>query len=65
MAKFGMYTKGTNEGGHYINVIEVSSKEQATAYFAGVKRLSLSQFNNLFVVKEIGSLNENKNLLLG
>jgi len=65
MTKFGMYTKGTNEGGHYINVIEMRSKEQATAYFAGVKKLSLSQFSNLFVVKEIDSLNENKNLLLG
>lgn len=65
MSKFGMYTKGTNEGGQHINMVEMPTKEQAVAYFAGVKKLSLQQFNNLFVVREIGSLNENKNLLLG
>jgi len=66
MTKFGMYTKGTNESvnGH-VNIIDMNTKAEAEAYFAGVKQLSLSQFNNLFVVKEIGSLNENKNLLLG
>jgi len=65
MTKFGMYTKGTNESGQHISIVDMPSKDQAIAYFAGVKKLSLQQFNNLFVVKEIGSVNNNKNLLLG
>ena len=65
MTKFGMYTKGTNEGGQHISLIEMPNREQAIAYFAGVKKLSLQQFNNLFVVREISSTNSNKNLLLG
>jgi hypothetical protein len=32
--------------------------------FAGVKRLTLEQFRNLFVVREVNSTNS-KNLLLG
>jgi len=65
MSKFGMYTKGTNEGNQHISLIEMDTKDQATAYFAGRKQLSLSQFNNLFVVREISSTDTNKNLLLG
>ncbi len=65
MTKFGMYTKGTNEGGQHISLIEMPSREQAIAYFAGVKKLSLSQFNNLFEVRKISSNSSNKNLLLG
>tara|TARA_R110002050_G_scaffold104284_1_gene213667 strand:+ start:103 stop:297 length:195 start_codon:yes stop_codon:yes gene_type:complete len=63
--KFGMYTKGTNESRNYINLIEMSNRAQAEAYFAGVKQLSLEQFRNLFVVKEISSGHKDKNLLLG
>tara|TARA_R100000541_G_scaffold41311_3_gene48715 strand:- start:789 stop:986 length:198 start_codon:yes stop_codon:yes gene_type:complete len=65
MSKFGMYTKGTNEGRHHISLIEMPSKNQAVAYFAGVKKLSLNQFNNLFDVREIQTNQNNKNLLLG
>ena len=64
MAKFGMYTKGTNEGGQHIGVVDVSTKKEAEAYFAGRKQLTLTQFNNMFVVKEIHPPNS-KNLLLG
>ena len=64
MAKFGMYTKGTNEGGQHIAVVEVSTKQEAEAYFAGRKQLTLAQFNNMFVVKEIQHP-DSKNLLLG
>jgi hypothetical protein len=64
MAKFGMYTKGTNESNHHISVIEVQTKQEAEAYFAGRKQLSLAQFHNMFVVREINQPNS-KNLLLG
>ena len=64
MAKFGMYTKGTSESTNHINVVEMHNKAQAEAYFAVVKRLTLEQFRNLFVVREVNSTNS-KNLLLG
>jgi|TARA_A100001201_G_scaffold128564_1_gene113623 hypothetical protein len=66
MAKFGMYTKGTNEANQHVSVVEVRTKQEAEAYFAGRKQLSLVQFHNMFVVREINNnINENKNLLLG
>ncbi len=64
MTKFGMYTRGTNESNQHISVVEVSSKQEAEAYFAGRKQLSLVQFHNMFVVREINHPNS-KNLLLG
>ncbi len=64
MSKFGMYTKGTNENNQHISLVEVSTKQEAEAYFAGRKQLSLLQFHNMFVVREIKSP-ESKNLLLG
>ncbi len=63
--KFGMYTRGTNEGGSHISVIDARSLQEAEAYFAGMKRLSIAQFKNLFVVREINNSQSNKNLLLG
>tara|TARA_R100000315_G_scaffold41629_1_gene18102 strand:- start:868 stop:1059 length:192 start_codon:yes stop_codon:yes gene_type:complete len=63
MAKFGMYTKGTNESGHHVSVVEVQTKAEAEAYFAGRKQISLVQFHNMFVVREIKT--DSKNLLLG
>ena len=39
------------------------NREQAEAYFAGVKRLTLEQFRNLFDVREVKQ--DSKNLLLG
>jgi hypothetical protein len=65
MAKFGMYTKGTNENNQHISVVQVMSKQEAEAYFAGRKQLSLVQFHNMFVVREIREQGQNKNLLLG
>jgi hypothetical protein len=66
MAKFGMYTKGTNEISQHISTVEVSTKQEAEAYFAGRKQLSLLQFHNMFIVREISSVSrDNKNLLLG
>ena len=66
MAKFGMYTKGTNESNQHISVVEVRTKQEAEAYFAGRKQLSLVQFHNMFVVREINHNSQsNKNLLLG
>ena len=43
MAKFGMYTKGTNEVSQHISVVDLQSKAEAEAYFAGRKQLSLVQ----------------------
>jgi len=66
MTKFGMYTKGTNEGGQHINIVEVGTKQEAEAYFAGRKQLSLVQFHNMFTVREIRENKSSaKNLLLG
>ena len=64
MTKFGMYTKGTNESNQHISVVEVQSKQEAEAYFEGRKQLSLVQFHNMVVVREINHPNS-KNLLLG
>tara|TARA_Y100001937_G_C6971568_1_gene263533 strand:+ start:448 stop:639 length:192 start_codon:yes stop_codon:yes gene_type:complete len=63
MAKFGMYTKGTNESNQHISVIEVPTKNEAEAYFAGRKQMTLTQFHNMFIVREIQT--NSKNLLLG
>ena len=63
MAKFGLYTKNTSESSGYINVIDMPSIDQAEAYFAGRKQMTLAQFHNLFHVREIKS--NSKNLLLG
>jgi len=63
MSKYGMYTRGSNESANHVNIVDMENREQAEAYFAGVKRLTLEQFRNLFVVKEI--LTDTKNLLLG
>jgi hypothetical protein len=63
MAKFGMYTKGTNEASQHISVIDVSTKQEAEAYFAGRKQMTLVQFHNMFHVREIK--HDSKNLLLG
>ena len=53
MAKFGMYTKGTNESNQHISVVEVQTKQEAEAYFAGRKQMTLEQFRSLFLVREI------------
>jgi len=63
MSKFALYTKSSTESVHHINMIDMPSIEQAEAYFAGVKNLSLVQLRDLFIVKEI--TNSNKNLLYG
>jgi len=63
MSKFGLYTKTQQENSNHINICEMSSISHAEAYFAGVKQLSLEQFRNLFVVREIKG--PNKTLLYG
>ena len=66
MSKFGMYTKGTNESNQHISIVNMPTKEQAEAYFAGMKKLSLNEFRNLFIVREVQNTNgPNKHLLLG
>ena len=53
MSKYGLYSKSQVESSQHINVCDMPSIGQAEAYFAGVKQLSLEQFRNLFIVKEI------------
>tara|TARA_R110000851_G_scaffold32152_3_gene86495 strand:+ start:2177 stop:2374 length:198 start_codon:yes stop_codon:yes gene_type:complete len=65
MAKYGMYTKNSNESKNHINVVEMPTQDQAEAYFAGIKRLALPEFRNLFSVREVSELSNSKNLLLG
>jgi len=63
MRKFGLYTKNSNETSGHINIIDMPTKTQAEAYFAGVKNLSLQQLQDLFIIKEIE--NSNKALIYG
>ena len=51
--KYGLFTKHQSESSHQINVVALPTAVQAEAYFAGVKQLSLPQFRELFIVKEI------------
>ena len=61
--KFGMYTKGANEDSQHISLITMPTIEQAEAYFAGRKQISLAQFRELFIVREVK--NSDKSLLYG
>ena len=63
MIKFGLYTKNTSESAGHINTVDMPTLHQAEAYFAGVKQLTMEQFQNMFTVREIK--NNSKNLLLG
>ena len=65
MSKFGLYTKNNNESSGHINVCDMPNIQQAEAYFAGVKQITLEQFRQLFVVKEISIDNNRKGLLYG
>ena len=61
--KYGMFTKGANESAQHISLVEMPSIEQAEAYFAGRKQMTLAQFFELFLVREIK--NSTKTLLYG
>ena len=63
MIKFGLYIKNTSESNNHINTVEMPTVNQAEAYFAGRKQMTLTQFHNMFIVREIQ--NNSKNLLLG
>jgi hypothetical protein len=63
MSKFALYTRNTSESSGHINTVDMPTISQAEAYFAGIKQLSLEQFRNMFIVKEIK--HDSKNLLLG
>ena len=58
-----MYTKGTNESSQHVSVVEVQTKQEAEAYFAGRKQMTLEQFRAIFLVKEIKD--STKTLLYG
>ena len=61
--KYGMYTKGANESAQHISLVEMPSIEQAEAYFAGRKQMTLAQFREIFLVREIKT--STKTLLYG
>jgi hypothetical protein len=61
--KYGLFTKSQSESSQQINTVSLPTAVQAESYFAGVKQLSLIQFRELFVVKEI--TNSNKSILYG
>ena len=61
--KYGLFTKTQSESSQQINTISLPTAVQAEAYFAGVKQLSLPQFRELFIVKEISD--SHKSLLNG
>ena len=63
MIKYGLYTKSQIESTQHINLIDMPSISQAEAYFAGVKNLSLTQLQELFIVREINQ--SDKTLLYG
>tara|TARA_Y100000356_G_C11035826_1_gene170868 strand:- start:289 stop:483 length:195 start_codon:yes stop_codon:yes gene_type:complete len=61
--KYGMYTKGSKESTQHISIVDMPSAEQAEAYFAGRKQMTLEQFRAIFLVKEIKD--STKTLLYG
>ena len=65
MSKFGLYTKTATESSRHINVCDMPTVAQAEAYFAGVKQITLEQFRNLFIVKELTEGKSNRGLLYG
>ena len=61
--KYALYTKTSTETSQHINLVDMPTIDQAEAYFAGVKKLSLVQLREIFVVKEVNEAN--KTLLYG
>jgi len=61
--KYALYTKTSTETSQHINLVDMPTIDQAEAYFAGVKKLSLPQLREIFVVKEVNEAN--KTLLYG
>ena len=61
--KYGLYSKSQSERSQQISAIEMPSIEQAEAYFAGRKQLTLEQFRSLFVIRELNSTS--KTILYG
>ena len=61
--KYALYTKTSTETSQHINLVDMPTIDQAEAYFAGVKKLSLAQLREIFVVKEVNEAN--KTLLYG
>mgnify|MGYP003146500135 CR=1 FL=1 len=51
--KYGMFSKGSSESSSHITMVEMPSMEQAEAYFAGRKQMTLKQFREIFLVREI------------
>jgi len=65
MTKFGLYTKNTSENRSYVTSVNINTLQEAQAYFMGMKRLSIDQFDKLYDVTLIEDIKPNRNLLFG
>jgi len=65
MTKFGLYTKNTSENRSYVTSVSINTLQEARAYFMGMKRLSVDQFDKLYDVTLIEDIKPNRNLLFG
>ena len=65
MSKFGLYTNGTLENRSYVMSTHIGTLQEARAYFMGMKRLSVEQFDKMFHVEIVEDNKTNKNLLFG
>ena len=65
MKKFALYTKGTSENRSYVTSTYIGTLQEAKAYFMGMKRLTVSQFDQIYQVDIIEERKTNKNLLFG
>ena len=50
MRRYGMYLKNKKD---LIHITSQDNKENAISFFAQIKKMSISEFNKIFIVKEI------------
>ena len=50
LKRYGMYLK---KGKDLIHLTQQETKEQATTFFANIKKISIKEFNKIFIIKEI------------
>jgi len=65
MTKFGLYTKSTSENRSHVMSTTIDTLPEARAYFMGMKRLTVEQFDKLYDVTLIEDIKPNRNLLFG
>ena len=50
MRRYGMYLKNKKD---LIHITSQDNKENAISFFAQIKKMPISEFNKIFIVKEI------------